>query len=89
MPDLHVQADAVAGFAVAVDAHARPVDVECTATAHVLGSGVVQDALGNVSLVLTVLDRALAEGAVELQRDALSAVDYWDSTDVRLTVRPA
>lgn len=86
MTDLQVDAEAVATFAAAIDAQSGSVGAECTATAHVLGSGVVQDALGNVSLVLTVLDTALAGGAAALTRDARSAGDAWASADKLLTV---
>lgn len=88
MTDLQVTADAVAAFAGAVATHSAPVGAECTATSGVLGSGVVQDALGNVSLVLTVLDRALAGGAGALARDARSTGESWSSADAGIAMRP-
>ncbi|MCM0639516.1 alpha-mannosidase [Cellulomonas wangsupingiae] len=87
MRDLKVDDAGVASFAAAVDAHAGPVGAECTATGQALGSGAVQDALGNVSLVLTVLDQALAEGAGALARDARSSGQAWRSADSRLAMR--
>lgn len=88
MTDLQVGADALATFAGTIATHSAPVGAECTATSGVLGSGVVQDALGNVSLVLTVLDRALAGGAGALGRDARSTGESWSSTDAGLVMRP-
>ncbi|UUI71535.1 alpha-mannosidase [Cellulomonas xiejunii] len=87
MVDLMVDDAAVASFAAAVHAHAGLVGAECTATGQVLGSGVVQDALGNVSLVLTVLDQALAEGAGALARDARSSGQAWRSADTGIAMR--
>ena len=88
MTDLKVGASDVADFAAALDQHAGPVGAECYATGQTLGSGMVQDALGNVSLVLTVLDQALATGAGALARDARSAGDAWSGADNRLSMRP-
>ncbi|MCC2319558.1 alpha-mannosidase [Cellulomonas xiejunii] len=63
MADLRVDAAAVAWFASAVQAHAGFVGAERAATRQALGSGIVQDALRNTSLVPTGLDLTLAEGA--------------------------
>ncbi|MCC2314155.1 alpha-mannosidase [Cellulomonas xiejunii] len=87
MADLRVDDVAVASFASAVQAHAGLVGAECTATGQALGSGLVQDALGNVSLVLTVLDQALAEGAGALARDARSSGQAWRSADAGIAMR--
>ncbi|GIG41721.1 alpha-mannosidase [Cellulomonas phragmiteti] len=86
MADLKVDDVAVASFAAAVGAHTGPVGAECTATGQALGSGTVQDALGNVALVLTVLDRALADGAGALACDARATSQAWASTDSRMAV---
>lgn len=87
MADLKVDAASVAGFAAALDQHAGVIGAECYATGQTLGSGIVQDALGNVSLVLTVLDQTLAEGAGALARDARSSGDAWSSADQRMSMR--
>ena len=87
MSELKVDDGAVASFSTAVAVHAGPLGAECVATAQVLGSGVVQDALGNVSLVLTVLDQALADGAHALARDARSSAHAWDATDSGVAMR--
>jgi len=88
VPDLTVDAAALASFMAAVVAHANPVGAECVATGHVLGSGLVQDALGNVALVLTVLDQALADGADALARDARDTGEAWVAADRGLSTRP-
>ncbi|MBO3089410.1 alpha-mannosidase [Cellulomonas dongxiuzhuiae] len=87
MVDLRVDDGAVASFAAAVGAHAGVAGAECTAAGHALGSGIVQDALGNVSLVLTVLDQALADGAGALAHDARSTELIWGSTDTGIAMR--
>ncbi|WP_291813217.1 hypothetical protein [Cellulomonas sp.] len=43
--------------------------------------------MGNVSLVLTVLDQALADGAGALARDARSSARAWESADVGIAMR--
>lgn len=88
MADLRVDDAALGTFATTLAAHAGVVGAECVATGSALGSGVVQDALGNVSLVLTVLDRALAGGAEVLSRDARSTARTWESADAGMVVRP-
>ena len=88
MTDLKVDAAGVASFAAALGAHAGPVGADCAAVGHALGSGVVRDALGDVGLVLTVLDQALADGAGALARDARAVGDTWASADAGLSVRP-
>src|SRR5690606_22337948 len=85
MTDLKVGAVDVANFAAALDQHAGVVGAECYATGQLLGSGMVQDALGNVSLVLTVLDQALAAGAGALARDARASGDAWSAADSRMS----
>lgn len=87
MPDLTVDDAALTSFASRIGAHASVVGAECAAAGQALGSGLVQDALGNVSLVLTVLDRALADGAAALSRDARSTAEAWASTDTGLSMR--
>lgn len=87
MTDLKVSAADVASFAAALDQHSGVVGAECYATGRTLGSGMVQDALGNVSVVLTVLDRALAEGAGAVARDVRSSGDAWSEADRRFSVR--
>ncbi|MBF0688420.1 MAG: alpha-mannosidase [Cellulomonas sp.] len=87
MVDLRVDDGAVASFAAVVGAHAGVAGAECTAAGQTLGSGIVQDALGNVSLVLTVLDQALADGAGALARDARSSARAWESADVGIAMR--
>lgn len=87
MTDLKVGAADVANFGAALDQHTGVVGAECYATSHALGSGMVQDALGNVSLVLTVLDQALADGAGALARDARSSGDVWSAADRRMSMR--
>ena len=88
MSDLEVDRTVVATFASALASHAGPVGAECVDAAHALGSGVVRDALGNVALVLAVLDRASADGASALARDGRSAGDAWASVD-RGLIMPA
>ena len=88
MTDLKVDAVNIAFFAAALDQHAAVVGAECSATGQMLGSGMVQDALGNVSLVLTVLDQALATGASALARDARASGDVWSAADGRMAMRP-
>ncbi len=88
MRDLTVDARVVESFAAAVAVHAHPVGTECVATGHALGSGVVQDALGNVTLVLSVLDQALADGAGALAREARATDEAWVATDGGLSMRP-
>lgn len=87
MTDLKVGAAEVAHFAAALEQHAGVVGAECYATGRTLGSGMVQDALGNVSVVLTVLDQALATGAAALARDARASGDTWSATDHRMSMR--
>lgn len=87
MTDLRVGAAEVASFAAALDQHSGPVGAECYATGQSLGSGRVQDALGNVSVVLTVLDEALAQGAGAVARDVRSSGDAWSETDRRISMR--
>ncbi|ADG76199.1 hypothetical protein Cfla_3320 [Cellulomonas flavigena DSM 20109] len=88
MTDLKVGAADVANFVAALDQHAGVVGAECYATGQMLGSGMVQDALGNVSLVLTVLDQALATGAGALARDARSTGNAWSGADSGMSMRP-
>jgi len=85
--DLRVDDVTVVSFAAALEAQSGLVGAECVATGQMLGSGLVQDALGNVSLVLTVLDQALGEGAGALARDARSSVHAWDVADGGLAMR--
>lgn len=87
MTDLKVGAADVADFAAALDQHSGVVGAECFATGQTLGSGIVQDALGNVSVVLSVLDQALATGAGALARDARSSGDMWSAIDHRMSMR--
>jgi len=86
--DLTVDAATVGSFATAVAVYAKPVGAECVATGHALGSGQVQDALGNVTLVLSVLDQALADGVGALAREARSTGEAWIATDGGLSMRP-
>lgn len=88
MTDLRVGAADVANFAAALDQHVGVVGAECYATGQTLGSGMVQDALGNVSLVMTVLDQALATGAGALAREARSSGDAWAAVDSGISMRP-
>ncbi|GIG41955.1 alpha-mannosidase [Cellulomonas phragmiteti] len=87
MTDLKVDSADVADFAASLDQHAGVVGAECYATGHTLGSGIVQDALGNVSLVLTVLDQALATGAGALARDSRASGDAWSAADRGMSMR--
>ncbi|UZN03075.1 alpha-mannosidase [Cellulomonas sp. S1-8] len=87
MSDLKVDRSAVEDFVLMTSESTTVVGAECVATAQVLGSGRVQDALGNVSLVLTVLDQALAGGASELARDARSSVEVWVTTDTGMAMQ--
>ena len=87
MADLRVDSAAVRTFAAAVSAHTSLVGAECSASGQALGSGLVQDALGNVLLVLTVLDQALAEGAGALAGDARASGDVWVATDRGMAAR--
>lgn len=81
MPDLTVDEAAGAAFASAIGAHAAALGADCMDTGGALGSGVVRDALGNKSLVLTLLDRAMAAGAGALAHDARAAEGSWTSVD--------
>ena len=87
MTDLNVDAADVAEFAAALDQHSCVVGAECYATGRALGSGIVQDALGNVSVVLSVLDQVLATGAGVLARDARSSGDMWSAIDHCMSMR--
>lgn len=87
MADLKVHAASVAGFAAALDQHVGVIGAECYATGQTFGSGIVQDALGNVSLVLSILDQTLADGAGALARDTRSSRDAWSSADQRMSMR--
>lgn len=87
MADLKVDAVALTTFATALGAESGVVGAECSATDRALGSGVVQDALGNVSPVLTVLDRALADGASALALGARSARQSWASADASISMQ--
>lgn len=88
MTDLKVDTADVGSFAAALDQNAGVVGAECSATGQTLGSGMVQDALGNVSLVLTVLDQALASGASALARDARASGEVWSAADGKMAMRP-
>ncbi|ADG76187.1 alpha-1,2-mannosidase [Cellulomonas flavigena DSM 20109] len=88
MTDLKVDVADVGNFAAVLDQQAGVVGAECHATGQALGAGMVQDALGNVSLVLTVLDQALATGAGALALDARSSGDAWSAADSRMSMRP-
>lgn len=52
-----------------------------------LGSGLVNDTLGNVALVLTVLGSALVEGAATLADDAGAARHRWSTADAGMSTR--
>ena len=86
--DLAVDVAAVTSFAAVVAVHASPVGAECFATGPGLGSGLVQAALGNTTLVLTLLDQALADGAGALAQEARKTGEAWVATDEGLSVRP-
>lgn len=87
MSDLVVDGAAVEQFASRLAAGAHPVGATCVATGHAVGSGVVQDALADVSLVLEILDAALADGSAALARDARVTAAAWDASDARLVMR--
>lgn len=87
MNELKVDDAAVASFAAALRTHAGPVGAECVATGQTLGSGLVNDALGNVVLVLSVMDDALAGGAVTLADDAGAAGQSWSTLDASMSMR--
>ncbi|MBD7917029.1 alpha-mannosidase [Cellulomonas sp. Sa3CUA2] len=89
MSDLKVDVGAVASFVAAVESQAALVGAECVSTGRALGSGIVQDAVGTVSLVLTVLDQALAAGASDLALDARSSENTWARADSSIAMRPA
>lgn len=87
MSDVRVDGAVLGDFRSVVGRHTGPVGAECVATAHALGSGVVQDALGNVSVVLTTLDLGLAQGSAALAREARAVERTWDAADRRLAPR--
>jgi len=79
--DLLVDESAVESFVSRTATAAGVVGAECAATGPVLGSWRVQDALGDVSVVLTVVDLACAESAGRIVADAGATVDAWRSVD--------
>lgn len=87
MTDVRVDSAVLDVFEAAMAARSGPVGAECVATAHALGSGLVQDALGNVSVVLTTLDLGLAQGSAALAREARAVERTWDAADRRLAPR--
>lgn len=88
MSDLRVEAETIAAFETKLAAYTGPVGGECVATGQVLGSGLVQDALGNVTVVLTTLDLALADGVTGLVGAARAVEQSWTVADHHLAARP-
>ncbi len=88
MSDLVVDEVGVSSFVAAVSAHASVVGAECSDLGSAVGSWTVADALGNVSVVLTVLDRTFADASAGVARDARMSGEAWRSTDSGMAMRP-